>query len=135
MVTKRLPAVRCRRAARSPLSPPGSAADAAAADAADAAAAGLAGSVGEPVAAAGHRDVKGGVDEPVQDVFGDDGVGLQLVPVGRGPVAGDDQAAAGAFGDEFVVTTDHGVEVGGDLGDLDGRVGDGEAPDDGADGQ
>ena len=40
-----------------------------------------AGAVVGPVAAAGHVDVVGGVDDPVQDRFGHDGVREQRVPV------------------------------------------------------
>src|SRR5262245_45384641 len=39
-----------------------------------------------------------GVEDPVQDGLADDRVGEQRVPVGRGPVAGQDQRPAGAAG-------------------------------------
>ena len=42
---------------------------------------GLLGSVEGPVAAAVEVDVVGGVDDPVEHRFGDDGVGEQRVPV------------------------------------------------------
>lgn len=50
-----------------------------------------AGSLVGSVAGAVHEDVVAGVDEPVQQGFGDDGVGEQGIPVGRGSVAGQDQ--------------------------------------------
>ena len=42
------------------------------------------------------------VDQPVEEGFGDDGVGEQRVPVGGRPVAGQDERAAGSFGDQLV---------------------------------
>jgi hypothetical protein len=43
-----------------------------------------------------------GVDDPVEEGLGDGGVGEQGVPVGRGPVRGQDEGAAGPFGDQFI---------------------------------
>jgi hypothetical protein len=42
------------------------------------------------------------VDDPVEEGFGDDGVGEQRVPVLRRPVRGEHERAAGPFGDELV---------------------------------
>jgi hypothetical protein len=44
-----------------------------------------------PVAGAVHEDLVAVVDEPVEQGFGDDGVGEQRVPVDRCPVAGQDE--------------------------------------------
>jgi len=43
-----------------------------------------------------------GVDQPVEQRFGDHGVGEQRIPVGRGAVGGQHQRAPGPFGDQFV---------------------------------
>jgi hypothetical protein len=48
----------------------------------------VSGSLVRPVAGAVHEDLVAGVDEPVQEGLGDDGVGEQRVPVGRGSVGG-----------------------------------------------
>ena len=47
-------------------------------------------------------DVVGGVDEAVEDGFGDDGVREERIPVFGAAVGGDDDGSVGAFGDEFV---------------------------------
>ena len=51
-----------------------------------------------------HVDVVGAVDDAVEDRLGDDGVGEQRIPVGDGPVRGEDDRPVGceAFADEFV---------------------------------
>lgn len=43
-----------------------------------------------------------GVDEPVKEGLGDDGVGEEWIPVAGRPVAGNDQRASLPLGDEFV---------------------------------
>ena len=89
---------------------------------------GCAGSFVRAVAGAVHDDLVAGVDEPVEQGFGDDGVGEQGVPVGRAAVAGDDHGLAGPFGDQFVEVVGLG---GGELAeaevvaDEDGRAGPG----------
>src|SRR6476659_4406920 len=60
------------------------------------------GSLVGPVARAVHEDLVAGVDEPVEQGFGDDRVGEQRVPVGRSAVGGQDERAAGSFGDQLV---------------------------------
>jgi hypothetical protein len=55
-----------------------------------------------------------GVDEPVEQGLGDDGVGKQWIPVGRGPVGGEDRRPAGAFGDQLVEVVGLGVGEGAD---------------------
>src|SRR5579875_3492496 len=55
-----------------------------------------------PVARPVHEGLVAGVDEPVREGLGDDGVGEQRVPVGGGSVGGEDQRAAGPFGDQLV---------------------------------
>ena len=49
-----------------------------------------------------HDDLVAGVDEPVEQGFGDDRVGEQRVPVGGRPVGGQDERAAGPLGDQLV---------------------------------
>jgi hypothetical protein len=44
----------------------------------------------------------GGVDDAVEDGFGDDGVGEQRIPVDGGAVGGEDQRAVLSFGDQLV---------------------------------
>ena len=62
----------------------------------------FAGSFVGPVGAAVHVDVVGGVDESVEDGFGDDGVREEWIPVFGAAVGGDHDGSVGAFGDEFV---------------------------------
>jgi hypothetical protein len=47
-------------------------------------------------------DVVSGVDQPIEDGLGDDGVGEQRIPVDGGTVGGEDEASSGAFGDQLV---------------------------------
>jgi DDE superfamily endonuclease len=56
------------------------------------------------VAGAVHEDLVAGVDEPVEQGLGDDGVREQRVPVGRVAVRGGDQRSAGlgGFADQLV---------------------------------
>src|SRR5580704_8392758 len=63
---------------------------------------GAPGSVVGPVAGSVHEDLVAGVDERVEQGFGDDRVGEQRVPVGGRPVGGQDQRAAGPLGDQLV---------------------------------
>jgi hypothetical protein len=56
----------------------------------------LAGATPGTVALAVQQQVVAGVEDPVQDGLADDRVGEQRVPVGRGPVAGQDQRPSGA---------------------------------------
>src|ERR1022692_697039 len=55
-----------------------------------------------PVAAPVHEHLVAGVDEPVEQGFGDDWVGEERVPVGGGPVGGQHERAGGSFGDQLV---------------------------------
>ena len=61
----------------------------------------LAGSLSGPVAGSVHEDLVAGVDQPVEEGLGDDGVGEQGVPV-AGPGWRSGSSPAGALGDEFV---------------------------------
>src|SRR5258708_1572266 len=54
--------------------------------------------VGGPV----HEDLVAVVDDPVEEGFGNDGVGEQRVPVLGCPVRGEHERSAGAFGDELI---------------------------------
>ncbi len=49
-----------------------------------------------------HADLVAVVDDPVEEGFGDDGIGEQRVPVLGGPVRGEHEGSAGSFGDELV---------------------------------
>lgn len=62
----------------------------------------LTGSLVRPVAGSVYEDLVAVVDEPVEQRFGDDGVGEQRIPVDRRSVAGQDQRPAGSFGDQLV---------------------------------
>ncbi|SRR5260370_998378 len=55
-----------------------------------------------PVAWPVHDYLVAGVDDPVEEGFGDDGVGEQGVPVGGCPVGCEDQGFPGALGDQLV---------------------------------
>jgi len=58
------------------------------------------GSAGGSVAAAVEVDGVGGVDESVEDGFGDDGVREQPIPAERLAVRCEDERLPGAFGDK-----------------------------------
>jgi site-specific DNA recombinase len=49
-----------------------------------------------------HKDLVAGVDDPVEEGFGDDGVGEQRVPVLWRAIRGEQQRFAGPFADELV---------------------------------
>ncbi len=59
-------------------------------------------SAGGSVAASVEVDGVRGVDEPVENALGDDGVGEERIPVFGSSVRGQDERSAGSFGDEFV---------------------------------
>src|SRR5260370_37276844 len=52
------------------------------------------------VAGAVHEDLVAVVDDPVEEGFGDDGIGEQRVPVLGGPVRGEHEGSAASFGAE-----------------------------------